>query len=184
MVNAEKRHGKYFVSGLRDPLAIDPTLFIQEAKLNPKSVTSRWQPYISLDSRFTTIRIKRLLQPPTMSLKVDDNGVLYITGSAPRQWIEQAKKLAMFPSVTEIQTENLIETERQELQSNKEKLEKQILYFDKGNTQLLASENGKLQAVIKEIKKLTTVAPFFQKDVRIQIFGHSDKGGSAENNLA
>ena len=184
VVNAEKRHGKYFVSGLRDPLAIDPNKFIQEANLNPKSVTSRWQPYISLDSRFTTTRIKRLLQPPTtVSLKVDDNGVLYITGSAPSQWIEQAKKLAMFPSVTEIQTENLIETERQELQSSKEKLEKQILYFDKGNTQLLASENGKLQAVIKEIKKLTTVAPFFQKDVRIQIFGHSDKGGSAENNL-
>lgn len=184
VVNAEKRHGKYFVSGLRDPLAIDPTKFIQEAKLNPKSVTSRWESYISLDSRFTTTRIKRLLQPPaTVSLKVDDNGVLYITGSAPSQWIEQAKKLAMFPSVTEIQTENLIETERQELQSSKEKLEKQILYFDKGNTQLLASENGKLQAVIKEIKKLTTVAPFFQKDVRIQIFGHSDKGGSAENNL-
>ena len=77
----------------------------------------------------------------------------------------------------------MIETERQELQLSKAKLEKQILYFDKGNIQLLASENGKLQAVIKEIKKLTTVAPFFQKDVRIQIFGHSDKGGSAENNL-
>ena len=184
VVNAEKRHGKYFVSGLRDPLAINPTLFIQEAKLNSKSVTSRWQPYISLDSRFTTTRIKRLLQPPTtVSLKVDDNGVLYITGSAPSQWIEQAKKLAMFPSVTEIQTENLIETERQELQLSKAKLEKQILYFDKGNTQLLANENGKLQAVIEEIKKLTTIAPFFHKDVRIEIFGHSDNGGSAENNL-
>ena len=185
VVNAEKRHGKYFVSGLRDPLAIDPTKFIQEAKLNPKSVTSRWESYISLDSRFTARRIKRLLQPPaTVSLKVDDNGVLYITGFAPRQWIEQAKKLATnFPSVTGIQTENLIDTELQELQLSKEKLEKQILYFDKGNTQLLASENGKLQAVIKEIKKLTTIAPFFHKDVRIEIFGHSDNGGSAENNL-
>ncbi|HCF28828.1 MAG TPA: flagellar motor protein MotB [Cyanobacteria bacterium UBA11049] len=185
VVNAEKRHGKYLVSGLRDPLAIDPTLFIQEAKLNPKSVSSRWQPYISLDTKFTTIRAKRLLQPPaTVSLKVDDNGVLYIIGSAPHQWIEQAKKQATnFPGITAIQTENLIETERLELQSSKEKIEKQILYFDKGNTQLLATENGKLQAVIQEIKKLATIAPFFHKDVRIQIFGHSDNDGSAENNL-
>lgn len=184
VVKAQKRHGKYFISGLRDSLAVEPVTLMQEAKLNPKSVITNWESYISTDSQFTTTRLKRLLQPPaTVSLKVDNNGVLYATGSAPRQWIEQAKKQAThFPGITQVHTENLIETEV-ELQSIKEKLESQILYFVKGKTQLLPSEDAKLQAVVKEIRTITDIAPSFQKDIHIEIIGHADSNGSEEDNL-
>ncbi len=185
VVNAEKRNGKYFISGLRDPLATEPTKLIQEAKLNPKAVIIRWESYISIDPIFTTIRVKRLLQPPaTVALKVDNNGILYASGSAPRQWIAQAKKLATnFPGVNQIQAHNLVETELQSLQSNKEQLEKQILYFIKGSTQLLPSEDNKLQAVIKQIRTLSDIAPYFHKNIRIEIIGHADSDGSEEDNL-
>lgn len=56
VVKAEKHHGKYFISGLRDSLAVDPVTLMQEAKLNPKSVISNWESYISTDSKFTTAR--------------------------------------------------------------------------------------------------------------------------------
>lgn len=185
VVKAEKHNGKYFISGLRDPLAVEPVKLMQEAKLNPKTVISNWEPYISINSRFTTTRVKRLLQPPaTVSLQVDNNGVLYAAGSAPHQWIAQAKKLATsFPGVTQIQTKNLVEIELQELQSTKEKLEKQILYFVKGNTQLLPGEDNKLQVVIKEIRTLSNIAPFFHKNIRVEIVGHSDSDGSQQKNL-
>lgn len=118
-----------------------------------------------------------------MSLQVDNNGVLYAAGSAPHQWIAQAKKLATsFPGVTQIQTKNLVEIELQ-VQSTKEKLEKQILYFVKGNTQLLPGEDNKLQVVIKEIRTLSNIAPFFHKNVRVEIVGHSDSDGSQQKNL-
>ena len=157
---------------------------MQEAKINPKSVISNWESYISTDSKFTTTRLKRLLQPPaTVSLKVENNGVLYATGSAPRQWIEQVKKQAInFPGVTHVHT-NLIETELEELQLNKEKLENQTLYFVSGNTQLVLGQDGKLQAVVKVIKTLTDIAPFFHKNIRIEIIGHADSNGSEEDNL-
>ncbi len=38
---AEKRQGKYFVAGLRDPLAVDPTSLLQTAQLNPEKVVSQ-----------------------------------------------------------------------------------------------------------------------------------------------
>lgn len=183
VVKAEKRHGKYFISGLRDSLAVEPVTLMQEAKLNPKSVISNWESYISTDSKFTTTRLKRLLQPPaTVTLKVDNNGVLYATGSAPRQWIEQAKKQATnFPGVTQIHTEKLLETELK-FQLIKEKLESQILYFVKGDTQLLPSEDDKLQAVVKEIRTLTDITPS-HNDIHIKIIGHADSNGSEEDNL-
>lgn len=185
VVKAEKRHGKYFISGLRDSLAVDPVTLMQEAKLNPKLVISNWESYISTDSKFTTTRLKRLLQPPaTVSLKVDNSGMLYATGSAPRRWIEQAKKQAInFPGVTQVHTAKLIETELEELQLNKEKLESQILYFVKGKTQLLPSEDGKLQAVVKQIRTLSDISPFFHKHIQIEIIGHADSNGSEEDNL-
>lgn len=186
VVRAEKHLGKYYISGLRDPLAVEPTILMQAAKLNPQAVISRWEPYISLNSSFTTTRIKRLLQPPaTVLLSVDNSNVLHLKGTAPRQWISQAKKLVNnFPGITQIRTDNLIESELIELQKSKEKIESQILYFVKGDTKLVPGENGKLQIVFQEIKKLTDTAPAFNQKVQVEIIGHSDSDGLAKNNLS
>ncbi|MBT4136335.1 MAG: OmpA family protein, partial [Candidatus Latescibacteria bacterium] len=39
------RGGRYFVSGLRDPLAVDPTSFLPDWSLSPESVVGKWAPY-------------------------------------------------------------------------------------------------------------------------------------------
>lgn len=184
VTTAEKRQGKYFISGLRDPLAANPTLLMKQAYINPGEVISRWEPYLSFHSVFIAQRAKQVLQPPpTVSLRADQNGILYATGSAPRQWINEAQKLARgIPGITQFKTENLIETERKKLESSKEQIEKQVLRFGEGNTQLEPSQDNTLQTLVREIKKLSDSAPSLDKDVYIEIVGHTDKGGSEETN--
>lgn len=54
---SEERHWNSFnVVGLRDPLAVDPELLLLRYKLDPDKVTSRWEPYSSLDPVYATAR--------------------------------------------------------------------------------------------------------------------------------
>lgn len=184
VTTALERHGKYFVSGLRDPLAVEPITLMKQANVNPEKVISRWEPYLSFYSGFIAQRAKQVLQtPPTVSLKVDQNGILYATGYAPRQWINDAQKLARgIPGITQFRAENLIETELQELQSSKEQIEKQVLRFAEGSTQLESSQYNSLQTLSIEIKNILTLGLLYNQNVHIEIIGHTNKDGPEEAN--
>ena len=185
VTNVEKRHGEYFISGLRDPLAANPTLLMKEANVNSEKVISRWEPYLSFYSGFIAVRAKQLLQPPqTVSLKVDENGILYATGSAPHEWINEAQKLVRgIPGITQFQAQNLIETELKELEASKEKIENQVIHFQEGDTQVEPDQNNTFQNLVIEIQKVTNNAQFLNKNVHIEIVGHTNKGGSEEKNM-
>lgn len=183
VVNAEKRHGKYFIFGLRDPLASDPIKLMQVANLNPKDVISNWEPYLSFDTKFTATRAKQLLQPPKSVTLITENSILYATGHAPRQWILSAGKLARgIPGIAQFRTDNLIATE-EEIQLTKKQIESQMLYFSDGNAQLLPGQEVQLKRVVKEISRLTDLAPFVNQDFRIEIIGYANNDGSQESNL-
>jgi hypothetical protein len=104
VIAADKEHGKYRITGLRDPLAIDPEFLFRESNLDPASVRSRWELYQSSDPAFVLTRAQELLQPPaTVTLRVE-NGTLYANGSATRSWITEARKLAhLVPGITHFQ---------------------------------------------------------------------------------
>lgn len=110
VVAADKRHGKFFISGLRDPMAAEPRLLMKAAKLNPQQVISRWEYYLSNDAQFIEARANKLLQPPEgVSIKVDENGILWATGAASDQWIAQTRRLVkLIPGVREFR-DNLID---------------------------------------------------------------------------
>lgn len=184
VITAERRYGKYFISGLRDPLAADPVLFMKPANLDPKEVISRWEPYLSFDPRFITARAKQLLQPPkTVSLKVDKNGILHLAGSAPQQWIVEAKKLArVIPGISQFQDDNLIKTNLQQLELSKEEIENQVLGFEAGNTQLKPDQDDVIKTLTIEIQKLADAAPFYNKALHVEVIGHTDEDGSAKEN--
>lgn len=56
LTSAEKTWGGYSVVGLRDPLAADPEELLRQSGLKADKVTSRWEPYLSLDPEFALTR--------------------------------------------------------------------------------------------------------------------------------
>ena len=184
LVNAQKRHGKYFISGLRDPMAADPIGMMKQANFNPDAVISRWEPYLSLDSKIIEKRAIELLQPPkTVSLRVDENRILYATGYASHQWIVETQKTVRFISGITQFKENLIETDLKEVESLKEQIEQQVLHFVTGATELEPGQDDTLQKLISQIQKLSDSAPFLGKNVQIKILGHTNKEGTKEANI-
>ncbi|HEY9613325.1 OmpA family protein [Allocoleopsis sp.] len=184
VINAQKRLGKYFISGLHDPLAADPIRMIKQANVNPNAVISRWEPYLSLDAKIIEKRAEELLQAPkTVALRVDENRILYATGYASHEWIIETRKRARFiPGITQFQ-DNLTETDLKEFESLKEQIEKQVLYFSKGSTELEPGQDATLQTLVSQIQKLLDSAYSLDRDIQIKILGHTDKAGSKEANL-
>ena len=60
-----KRDGKFFVAGLRDPLASDPAALLAGAKIEPGQVSAQWTPYQSLHPLFVLKRLEASLDPPS-----------------------------------------------------------------------------------------------------------------------
>jgi outer membrane protein OmpA-like peptidoglycan-associated protein len=57
MLTSQESHWNSFSAvGLRDPLAVDPEILLQRSGIDPEKVTSRWEPYSSLDPVFSTAR--------------------------------------------------------------------------------------------------------------------------------
>ncbi|MBE9006538.1 OmpA family protein [Fortiea sp. LEGE XX443] len=185
VINTQHRNGKHFILGMRDPLAIDPNTLIQQTNLNPKTVIGQWQTYLSLEPQLLTKRTEKILQPPTtVSLKVDNNGVLSAIGYAPQKWILAAQKLWRFvPGVTQFQDKNLLISELRELELAKQQIEQTIFLFSEGKTDFIPGETNKLPDLAKIVQRLLQTAKSLDHDVQIQIRGHTDTTGTERENL-
>ncbi len=112
ITDTEKRSGKYYIFGLRDPLAAEPKEMLKEENLDPEGVVFQWEAYSALHPEFIMTRARRLLQPPeTVNLDFKD-GVLYAVGYASPQWAVEARKLAKaMPGVFQFNEDKLKDQE-------------------------------------------------------------------------
>lgn len=172
-----KRDGKYFVAGLRDPLARDPEIFLPETKVNPQDVVSRWQPFQTMSPEFVQARARKLLEPPaTVNLKVDKDGVLEAEGFATLQWVTDTRKAVRFiPGISQLKEDKLLDLDR---------IVNPRLLFELDRTELVPGQEEKFKQLVADIERLHTMAQEMKKNVRLEITGHADGSGTEERNRA
>ena len=89
----------YNIEGFRDPLAIDPVKLLGNNPILKDRVQLRLEPYNSVVPEFTLKRAQAILNPPdSITLDVNKQNVLVISGHAKRDWLERTKVLA--PSIS------------------------------------------------------------------------------------
>jgi len=84
---AGRRNGKFFVSGLRDPFAVDPAALLAPAKLRPEDVVSLWKPYQGLEPALVAARERALLDTNRKNLesaraRLETQRILFARGSS------------------------------------------------------------------------------------------------------
>jgi outer membrane protein OmpA-like peptidoglycan-associated protein len=90
VTKAEARDGKFFLSGLRDPLAVDPLVLLVAMGIDPARVEAHFEPYQALDPQSVLKRLTASLDPPSsVTLAIAGNGIV-AQGSAPRVWLDRA----------------------------------------------------------------------------------------------
>jgi len=202
VVTSEKHRGKWFVRGLRDPLAADPMALLQEAGIDPTNVVSQWEPYQALRPQFILTRAKATLSPPESITLRFDNGTLTVEGSASRQWLDDARKLARaIPGVTDFletaiadaDTSNVAardantprdvntpgqELQRKEMLAAKERLEQQTVQFLVDTLDLMSGQDAAVRDIAGTVRILLAAAQFVGQTVRIEVIGHADATGA------
>ncbi|MGZ9271998.1 MAG: OmpA family protein, partial [Candidatus Binatia bacterium] len=99
VTEADKRDGKFVVSGLRDPLAADPLALLGEAGINSARVVAHFDPYQALDPQLVLKRLELSLDPPSSVILAIAGSRIVARGSAPRPWLDRAHAVAqMLPA--------------------------------------------------------------------------------------
>jgi len=142
----EKQDGQHVIRGLRDEFADDPTRLMEQAQVDPSTVVFHWTPYHSLDQGLTTKRALEILRPPmTVTLTLRD-GILMAEGSAPHDWIVEARRIApAIPGLKAFSTNALKEDDLAQRQAFQDFIE--ALRREKGIVVVSAEQKGDHYAV-------------------------------------
>lgn len=129
-------------------------------------------------------RARQVLAPPeTVTLRFAQ-GVLSATGEAPHAWLRQANQRAQtIAGVTQWRAEDLVDATRKEARALAEHVSKYTVRFQKGSAQPLPSQEDLLAEIAATIQRLTMVARDLGVSMRLEVFGHTDRRGSVDENL-
>lgn len=169
-----RRDGKRYLSGLRDPMARDPQQVMQEFKVDPQSVISHWEPFHALAPEFVMARTRSLLRPPDSVRFSLNNGTLEAEGFASHDWVSETRQAARFlPGLAGFKDEKLLDLNR---------IEEPSLKFELDRAELVPGQQEALNLLTKDIERLQSLAVALQKNVRLEISGHTDASGSEARN--
>jgi OOP family OmpA-OmpF porin len=174
VTDARKEGGKYFVSGLRDPLSRDPANLILNSGLDSASLVEHWQPFQALTPDFVLARASKTLAPPgTVKLKFQD-GTLVAEGFASHAWVTETRRTArLLPGITQFRDDKLFDLER---------IETPLLMFEFDKTEFRPDQQEKLDMLLGDIRRLQELAG--DRKVTLQITGRTDGSGTESRNSA
>jgi OOP family OmpA-OmpF porin len=181
VVSADRREGKYSLSGLRDPLARDPAILLAESNLTPADVNATWQSYHAASPSLAIVRARQVLQPPagvTLDLK---NGVLTATGVAPLAWLGEARRLALLiPGVSTFDTAPAADAAVRAAVSRVQQLSP---LFAKGQATLAPGQDAVLRELVARVAEMERAAESVGRRFRVDVVGHTDADGGPETNV-
>ena len=184
IIEAKERAGKYFISGLRDPLATDPSALLKEAKIDPQNLFFRWEPYYALNDNFILTRAMQLFKPPeTVLLRVED-GVLTAEGAASHQWIREFRsRLSAVPGIVQFKENDLVDLDFQELTALKQKFDNTVLRFETNTTRMLPDQNEVVEDLVTWARRLQSLSMLVGVGLHIKVVGHADTSGRETENV-
>ncbi len=184
ITETKRQGGKFYMFGLRDPLSAEPLEILRKVNLAPDKVKFDWELYHSSHPDFVIRRIKTILRPPeTVTFELKGN-ILHVSGAAPRQWLIDAEKLAeTIPGILGFQSDKVLIIELNDIEVFKKKIENTFFFFDTISTKIKAGQETVMEDLVKDIKEADHLTKIFDKNLRIEIIGHTDSKGTNERNL-
>jgi OOP family OmpA-OmpF porin len=182
VIEARARGGKFYVTGLRDPLAADPAAFLSGFHLGADQVVSHWEPYHALGPPLVVKRAAQLLEPPaSVTLRVQD-GVLSAEGIAPAAWVETARQRAvLLPGIHRFDSTGLTDGAWARLSDGQREIEQTVVFFDEG-VHLIPGQEAVLERLATRLISLGREAGQSGRRIRVSVLGHTDQTGTDEYN--
>jgi outer membrane protein OmpA-like peptidoglycan-associated protein len=186
VIEAGRREGIYTVSGLRDPLAIDPRELLAAAGLDPKHVIFHWVPYQGLDAEIVLRRLQALLNPPSSVIFTVQGDRVVAQGLAPGLWLERARAAGrMLPmgapgfDLSGVQT-----VSDAALGSLRAAIQSHTIRFNQNEPLPAPGQDAVLDQLAGALSDLATLAASLHVNTRVTMTGHADAVGQGTLNLS
>ena len=185
IIRSERSDGKWQLTGMRDPLAVNPALLMASRGVDTTDVVARWEPYVSTEPALVLARARRVLSPPggvSLSLEGD---VLVATGRAPTLWIARAESLApALSGVGAIDVSGVAPGLPAEMESLVAGIERRQVLFAAGSDRLDESALATTVTVASQFADVIAAARTHRYQVTLQVVGRADPTGTERDNLA
>lgn len=180
-----KRSGSQFlVKGFRDFEA--PSFRQLESWNIPDTGKIHFEldPIISVEPSMVLLRSEKVLQPSGQTLMEYHDGILKLTGSADKAWMQE--KLPLWKSITgvsDIDTNDLAIKSPPDLSWIIPEIERHQFAFDVNITTLDAAQQMQFDSLISAAVRLTNYNTLYGKKMAIFVEVHTNRSGNLEANI-
>ena len=184
VTSIQEEGGKTVFHGLRDPLAVDPERLLEEVGYPPHAVGFHFEPFIALTSEMMYKRALTVLQPPeSVTVSIEGSRII-LEGESSHVWISRVGQTGLaIPGISEVSMERLIDTDVKQFEALREELERQTIFFLKGQGRLPNGELVKIQQVKHVLHELDKRAMQLGRELSIYVMGYSSPVGSQATNV-
>ena len=186
ITRSEARDDKFLLSGLRDPLAINPLALLSEAGIDPARVEAHFEPYEALDPQFVLKRLQASLNPPPgVTLAVDGDRIV-AQGSAPSPWISRARKVgsSLPAGAPVLDLSAMRDISEGALGKLRDAIQARSINFDSGKSLPATGQEQVLDEIANDLNELVKLSSTLHAVTRMTLTGHADSQGQGTSNLS
>ncbi len=186
ITEARRRDGKFLITGLRDPLAVDPQRALTEAGIDPAQVIAHWAPYEGLDPQIVLKRLQASLDPPSsVRFTVEGDGIV-AQGSAPSLWLKRARVVArtLPTGAPGLDLSGVQDISDGAIDKLREAIQSRTIRFNNNEPLPAPGQDAILDQLAGELNDLASLSSTLHVTTRVMLTGHSDAVGQGTSNLS
>lgn len=185
VIRSERSGGRWNVTGMRDPLAANPTTLLASMDIDTTDVLARWEPYVSTEPALVLSRARRVLAPPAgVMLRVSGDSLI-ASGRAPDAWIARVATVApALPGIVSVDVSRVQPGLPADMDSLRVAIEGMRALFGVGSGVIDDAARTTMSTVSDRVRALADAARRHRYDVKVQLVGRTDPSGSANENLS
>ncbi|MDR3361833.1 MAG: hypothetical protein LBO64_03190 [Desulfovibrio sp.] len=168
---------------LKDRLARTPEEVLRGHDKDPSPFRFSLIPFISYEPDMVRRRVDLSIRPPeNVSMRFDD-GVVYLSGTAPMDWtIEARRKALALPGVKDVDIRELSDPRTARLAAMLSEVQGAGVEFPLGKDVPVPADMPKLTRLVDTLAAMERLAAEMGMAVNLTIYGHADAVGSVARN--
>ena len=169
---------------LRDDLARTPEAVLAEKGLDSSRYVFTIVPYVSYERSIVARRVHSNIHPPSsVHMTFGDDGTLYFSGTAPMEWMLQARQEAlMLPGVQAIDMQGVTDPRMERLPLMVQSVERIAVRFPLGKDIPVPGDTAKLAEAVNTLVGIEKLAAEMGIAASLTIYGHADSTGQEKRN--
>lgn len=184
VIEVQENTGPWDVYCLKDILAPAPEEYLAQAGKTAEDFVFHVTPVVSYTPEVVMSHVLQTTKPPeSVAARLDKNGTLFFTGTAPTGWQLQARAKALALSgVSDVDMSGVFDPLTHELKKLVEIVETTVVVFPFNKAVPVGGEHEKLVMAIDALVALEELAKDMGMTVSLTVYGHADKVGSDKSN--